>query len=200
MAYKLVLCKSKMDYTRMYSVKDLNSCVYMNNDWLHGSKIHTAWRALAAKGNYPGVLMHYSPEIKGMYMVDKDDNPVARTYVAVDADKTPIAHVDIRCANQVLRRIMEALLKTANIESDWDELRITKHFQVPGISYKKSYLLPIPNIDMVEVGDAYFKWNDEKKVFNISPKRIAGYRRIGYTYDWKGYIVAPDITPFDAIV
>lgn len=193
--YSLHLCKTKMDYTRMYSVRDLSSCVYMNNNWLCGKPIHDLWREFAKRGWYPGVLFKFSPEIKGMYMVKEDGTPVARTYVRLDAAGKPIEHVDIRATSMRTFQAMENLLQEKGLNETYT-LEATQPFTVPGFQYKSKYLCPIPNIDMVWVGGLWVKFNEDTKNFTVSPKRLKDSVRIDDTYQWQGYIVAPGYDDF----
>lgn len=191
----LILCKSVEDYVTMYKTPCDYSCMQYTDDYF-GVTIRNKWREIAALGMYPGALYHYSPEVSGMFLVDDTGNPIARTHVSLNADGKPLEYGALKGTPQTRSLIAKSLTNSGITPNIYNRLSLTKSFEVPGFPYNDKWLLPVPNVDDILTSDLYVKWHDDSKTFTVSPKNTVGFKPISYSYNWFGYLVAPDMVPF----
>lgn len=190
----LVLCTKPSDYVTMFKTKCGYSCMQYTDDYF-GKDIRDKWRTIAEDGMYPSCLYHYSPEFSGVYLADKDGAPIARTHVALNSDGSIRAYGRPYGTPETVA-LIHAAFRGRKIPQEEYLGGVTKPFVVPGFQYKDTWLLPIPNVDDIATSSLYVKWDRDSTSFLIEPERKGGYTYISNNYNWKGYVVAPDMIPF----
>jgi len=188
MMLPMVFCTTPFDYVTMYKVQ-CGSCMVL--DTVHGGDLRN--RVLDIENVWPSVLLNYSPQWQGVYLM-KGESIVARTSLYRKDSLEPFREfARARGSTPAFADMLEKQLTKFNYvpKADYTTMRFSEEFEVPPLLFEDKYYCPIPHVD--EMAKPFqVAWDEERKVFLVGPTSNTKLPKasVTSTYTYSGWLEA----------